>query len=474
MSFSSMPTLITAIGVAHSVHILSGFRVAFRRLGDRRAALVQTLSLVGTPCLLTSLTTSVGFASMSFVPIKSISHQGVYASFGVMAAFVAVASFVLRARVAILVAFAALFVWSAVGMARLVVDSNWLDDFSEDVPHKAIAIHIDEVMGGLTNIIAIFDTGQPDGIKEPSVLREIDRVQQWANGEDLVRKSYSIVDVLKDLNQTFHEDDPSWYRIPDSRELVAQYLIMYESAGGTEASSYVTSDYQRATLEMRLRIDTTSKTADLVDDVNALLATQPLEASTMTLTGIGALWVKLLDYIVTSQVQGFLTAFAVIGAMMCVLLRSFRTGVIVMLPNLSPVFLTLGFMGWAGILLDYSKVAIAAVAMGIAVDDTIHLIARFRHEFEQRHDYEAALRASLGDVGRALIITSVALIAGFLMLQASVLDTTATRGLLLAGTIAAALLADFLLLPALVLTFRPFGPEGERAGTGDAELREAA
>lgn len=510
MSFSGTPTLLTAIGVAHSVHILSEFRVRFAELRDRREALVQTLYLVGTPCMLTSLTTAAGFASMSFVPIKSIAHQGVYAAAGVMAAFVlsltllmallsfgrkvpkeekagatatedtlvvrsltAIAEFDVRHRLAILGLFGVVLLGSAAGITNLIADSNWLEDFSEDVPLKGITARVDEVMGGTSNLIFQFDAGKPEAIKNPAALKEIERVQAIVDADpDFVRKSYSIVDILKDLNQAFHGGDPAFYKLPESRELVAQYMLLYETSGGEEAEEYVTSDYQRASLEARLRLAMTSQTAALADRVTAALEEEPLEATTMSITGIGALWIKLLDYIVSSQIQGFLIAFSVIAVMMIAVFRSFSTGLLSMVPNLLPVVLTLGVMGWLGIHLDYSKIAIAGVAMGIAVDDTIHFVSRFRYEFGMRANYREALIAAMTDVGRALLITSVALVCGFLVLLMSVLDSQALQGVLLATTIVTALVADFLLMPALALTFHPFGPEREPAQS--IELREAA
>lgn len=513
LSFGATPTLLTAIGVAHAVHILSEFKQRFRELGDRREALIETIYLVGTPCLLTSLTTAAGFAAMGVVPIKSIAHMGVYSAFGVFAAFAlsltllmallsfgarhrepapevapdgsakggarvrrilaAVAAFDLRHRKPILVAFALLFAASGVGMTRLVVDSNWLDDFSDRVPLKRDTQVIDEVMGGMANLIYVFDAGEPDGIKEPAALREIERVQEIARAQGgVLRKTYSLVDILKDLNQAFHGGDPDWYRLPETRELVAQYLLLYETSGGEEAEEHVSSDYRRAGLELRVAIAPVSLTADLVGSIEAELEQHPLEATSVTLTGIGALWLKLMDYIVSSQIQGFLLAFVAIGAMMVAIFRSFSLGTIAMLPNLSPVAVVLGTMGFAGVFLDYSKIMIAAVAIGIAVDDTIHLVMRYRHEFQRCGNYAQALEEALVDVGRALFITSVALVAGFLVLTLSVLASEVTQGLLLATTIVVALIADFFLMPALVLTFRPFGPEG--ADERSQALREAA
>jgi len=516
LSFGSVPTLLTTIGVAHSVHILSEFRRSFLRLGDRREALVQTLQLVGVPCLLTSLTTAMGFIAMSSVPIMSIAHMGAYSAFSCLIAFLlsitvlsallsfgrrthpthtvqttrstrsthkstspkstsptgqsaveelsdrflgSVHDFVVRARRPILITSLAIFLASGIGITQLVAESNWFNDFSDSVPVKADTLRIDEAMGGLSNLILLFDGGEPDSIIEPAAMREIDRIQTWANQEDLVRKSYSITDIIKDLNQTFHANDPDYYTIPESRELIAQYLILYESAGGDKVYELVSSDYQRAQLELRLGMSSTAEVVLLKDRIENELALHPLTESTLEVTGVAALWLKLVGLIVTSQAQGFLVAFFTIAALMCGLLGSVKTGLICMVPNLVPVFLTLGVMGWMEIPLDYSKVFIAAVAMGIAVDDTIHLVLRFRHEFSLCGQYSKALRAALIDVGRALVITSISLIAGFQVLQLSVMDSSATQGILLSTTILAALIADFLLMPALILTFKPFGPE---------------
>jgi predicted RND superfamily exporter protein len=133
-----------------------------------------------------------------------------------------------------------------------------------------------------------------------------------------------------------------------------------------------------------------------------------------------------------------------------------------MIPNLSPVILVLGGMGWAGMPLDYYRLLIAPVAIGIAVDDTIHLLTRYHHEFLSCRDYEKALYASMEDVGRALFITSAILVAGFLMNGFSVMDSQKSFGMLLAAVIATALIADFLLMPALVLWLKPFGPESRQ------------
>jgi predicted RND superfamily exporter protein len=406
---------------------------------------------------------------------KAKQAQNAHAKGGkrVKTALAKIAAFDVRFRRSIIAVFALITVFSMIGITRLIVDSNWLEDFSDDMPIKGITERIDTVMGGTTNIIYLFDSGEADGIKDPDFLREIERVQALADEHGwLVRKTYSIVDILKDLNQAFHGGDPDWYKLPETRELVAQYLLLYEMSGGEETEEYVSSDYRRANLELRLKLAMTSETAKVTKIIEDELAVTPLRTSTMTMTGIGALWLKLLDYIVDSQIQGFMLAFCVIAVVMISIFRSFSTGLISMVPNLAPVIFTLGVMGWLGVPLDYAKISIAAVAIGIAVDDTIHLLSRYWHEFKVHGDYAEALKASMQDVGRALLITSVALVSGFLVFTLSVMDSQAIYGILLATTIVTALVADFLLMPALILTFKSFGRE--RAKESPVDLREVA
>jgi hypothetical protein len=257
--------------------------------------------------------------------------------------------------------------------------------------------------------------------------------------------------------------------LPETRELVSQYLLLYESSGGEETEEYVSSDYRRANLELRLKLAMTSETEKVVGMIDEELTSEPLQSSTMSMTGIGALWLKLMDYIVSSQIQGFMLAFCVIAVVMISIFRSLSTGLISMVPNLAPVVFTLGVMGWLDLPLDYNKISIAAVAIGIAVDDTIHLVSRYWHEFKVHGDYVEGLKASMQDVGRALIITSVALVSGFLVFTLSVMHSQAVYGILLATTIVTALVADFLLMPALVLTFKSFGPERAKASLADPD-----
>jgi predicted RND superfamily exporter protein len=497
--FGLMPTLLITVGVADAVHILSEFEIYHRKSGDRRDAVRRTLYLVGPPCLLTSLTTAAGFLSLSLSPVKTVAHLAIYSSAGVLAAFAAsvtilvaflafgrdpaterakrrleeqagraerfgrmlhsVASFVIRRRTWILVASAVVFVAAGWGIPMLTVDSNFLLEFSEDIPVRRTTQFVDDNMSGNYSIVYVFDSGEPDGIKNPAVLREIERVQKEAEKHPLVNKTYSVVDMMKDINQSFHNGDPTYYRIPESRELIAQYLLVYEMSGGEELRDYVTMDYARTSLELRCKMKETSLLRGIVDDIDAHLGEQPLDASTVSVTGIGALWLKFVEYITVSQIQGALIALTVVSLMMIVVFRSVKIGLLSMIPNIAPVVLIVGFMGWAGIYLDYYRLLIAPVAIGIAVDDTIHLMTRYHYEFSKSRNYERALYDSMSGVGRALFTTSAILVVGFMVNVFSVMDGQKSFGILLSSVIAVALIADFLLMPALILWLKPFGPE---------------
>lgn len=500
LMFVMVPTLLIAVGVADGVHLISEFQAFQTSTANRREAMVETLSHVGTPCLFTSLTTAAGFASMSVAPIESISHLAVYSAFGVMVAFflsitllfvfLALApdpkesgdiegalarakggrrfqafldyltDFVVAYTNPILAISALLFLFSLAGLVQIRVDSNLLNELSPKEPVRIATEYVDRVMSGALSVVYIFDSGEAEGIYNPEFLREVERVTEEAlKHDDVVSKAYSIIDVLKDLNRAFHGGDQAYYRIPDTRDLVAQYMLVYEMSGGEEVAEYVTGDFRSVNLELRCRSVPVSQMASMVNDVKAALAQQPLQHSTVKLTGVGALWLRLMDYITSSQIRGFSIAFVVIALFLCVIFQSFKVGMVAMVPNLSPVVLTLGVMGWIELPLDYVRLLIGSVAIGISVDDSIHSVTRFALEFRRLGNYEAALRASMHNVGRALIITSLVLIVGFLVYYVSTLDSLVTFGLLLAATVFIALIADLLLLPALILRFQVFGPE---------------
>lgn len=502
MMFGLIPILMIAVGTGCAVHIISEFHHHLPG-NSRREAMRRTLLIVATPCLMTTLTTMAGFGSNTASHIRTLSNLGWYAPFAVGASFVlsmtllmfilsfgkggehlppsdlhdeepkgwiaamldGISRFVTTYPKHIVVFFLLLTVISLDGVRRIRADSNFLEDFSDVVKVKQDTLAIDRTLSGTGSLVYLFDTGQPDGLKNPDVLREIERVQaELDKHPEIVRKTISIVDYLKDINRSFHADDPAHEVIPESQDMVAQLLLVYEVSGGKEISEYVSTDYSRARLEVNVRQTETSEYGKLDNALQAYLKEHPLQHSQISLNGVGSLWLKLMDYIVSSQIQGLLLAFAVITVMMCWTFSSVRVGLISMLPNIAPVFFTLGVMGWLGITLDFGRLILGGVGIGIAVDDTIHFVSRYRTEFALHRNYKKTVAVTMRSVGKPMLITSVVLISGFLMFSFSLMDSQIIFGRLLALIVFVALIADYLMMPAILLLAKPFGPEAEPAG----------
>ncbi len=501
--FLIVPTFLTAIGVAQSVHLITEFNLMRARGLDRREAVQQAMEHVAMPCLLAAFTTAAAFLVMATSKLRALSEIAVYQSVGVMLAFLAsitvmvcymsmgkdrphksldpserksgllyyllhrVAALNLKRPFAIMAVFGVILTGSMIGIGKLHVGFNFLEEFKPHTRFRLDTDHIQNVMGGMLNVVFIYDSGKADGIKSSEMLAHLEGLQAYAERSTIVEKSYSVIDILKDINQSFHGDDPAYYRLPESGELIAQYLLLYEISGGEELSDFVSGDYRRTALELRVDITDSRHIKALINDLERYMAAHPVSGAEIRITGMGLLWVRLASYIAESQMWGYGLAFIIIALVMCLAFRSVKVGLLVMIPNLFPAVLVLGFMGLNGMQLDYFKLMLATVAIGIAVDDTVHISTRIRKEFHRSGNYEEAIRTSLLSTGRALVITTIILSLSFLVYTISDMAILADFGILLSATMVSALVADLFLLPCLVLVLKPFGPEYGPATVSD-------
>jgi len=272
------------------------------------------------------------------------------------------------------------------------------------------------------------------------------------------------VDTVKEINRALHSNDKQHYRLPSSDEAVSQYILLYEASGGEELEKLVSGDVATARLTIYIR-STDSKTSKIFYDnlVNHIDSVIPDDYN-YQVTGMSYLTLKSMQYIADTQITSITLALVIISLLMLVVFGSVKVGVLSMLPNIFPILLTLGLMGWAGIWLDYVRTLIACIAIGLAVDDTIHFMARYRLEFGRLGKYEAALYATMAEVGRAITITTCVLVIGFSVLMTSQLNDSFYFGLLSCICIFIALMADYFICPSLLLKFKPFGKEFEPAG----------
>lgn len=497
--FGIIPTLLCAVGVAQSVHILLEFQRAYHQTGDRKAAVQIAIGKVGGACLLAALTTALGFLVLSVSELKVLGEMAYYAAAGVLFTFilsttllVAVlaggkktdgdhqltnkpTSSIVRPSIIwlvercitlnlnhpkkLLTAGTAVLLLSLVGISQLKVDFNFLTEFQPHVEWRQHTELAESVMGGILNVTYIVDADEPEGLKSPELLAAIDQFQRFAEQQPLVKKAYSIVDFQKDLNRSFHGDDPSWYRVPEDRDLVAQYFLIYEVSGGEELENFVTRDYSSSVVELRVEMTGSANIIALINTLDGYLADHPLPSASVRKSGIGLMWVKIAEYISDTQIQSYSLLFVMITVVLCIAFGSVKVGLLSMIPNMAPVIVVLGLMGWSDMHLDYMKLLLATIAISIAVDDTIHLIIRFRKCFLATGSYHSALRQSMRDVGPALIITTIILVGAFSCYLLSDMAVIASFGVLLSIAILVALLADLVFMPALLLVTKPFGPE---------------
>jgi hypothetical protein len=491
--FGIIPTLISAVGVAQSVHIILEYQRELAVSGDGRLAVKAAIGKVGGVCLMAAMTTALGFLVMSISHLKALSDMGVYAAMGVLFTFVlsvtllvvflsggkkapsekskasvnrfvgALVEYCIRmnlvhTRRLIWIGFSVLLV-SIVGLSFLKIEFHFMEEFKEHVEWRQHTEHAESVMGGILSVAYLIDTHKENGVKDPELLKAIDALQQFSEQQPYVKNSYSIVDIQKDINRSFHGDDMEWYRVADSKELVAQYFLVYEVSGGEELENFVSTDFSRTVLELRVEITGSRKIEKLMENIENYLVQNPLPGAEVRRTGIGLMWVKIAEYIADTQLYGYSLIFMGITLFLCLIFGSVKVGVLTMLPNVAPVLVVLGLMGWINMPLDYMKLLLATIAIGIAVDDSMHLVTRFRRRFLECGNYTQALELSMRDVGPALIITTIILLGAFSCYLFSDMQIIASFGMLLSIAIASALIADLLFMPALLLTLKPFGEE---------------
>ena len=493
--FLMLPTLICAIGVAQSVHMLMNWQQEYRTLGSPREAARVTLQHIATPALLCALTTAAGLIGMATSQLRVMKEFGIYSSVGVILAF-GVALMLLTCFAAnvkarpekikaagaahpkwlekivfgcletslaypkrVLAGSIAITAIAFGGIHFLHVDFNFAEELSPKIKWSQDTHKIESIMGGVLSVAYVFDTGKADGIQDPEVIRGIESLQDFAEQQGIVADTTSIVDYLKELNQAFHGGDKAYHVIPKERDALAQLLLVYEISGGKEMNDVRNIDRSKTVLNMRVKLVPASKIRELVDKMEAHIAAHPIPGANVELSGIGLLWVKIADYIANSQVSGASTSFLLILGFIAISFGSLRLGLWAMVPNVMPFLIVLGVMGYMGWNLDYFRLMLASVTMGISVDDTIHFLARLRVIFAEKGNYKEALRETMHEVGIPLTITSFALIVAFSSYLISEVTILASFGILLSLSVFVGWIVELLLTPTLMVLFKPYGPE---------------
>ena len=481
-----LPPLILVVGFAYAVHVVAEYQDLLRR-GYRDpeggGVVREALRHVALPVLLAGATTAAGFLSLAVSPLVAIREFGLYATAGVVATVLIslsfapavlqllppprrrqggvsagwfervagrVAEFDIRRRVPILLAGLAVALVAVVGVGRIRISTDVIRLFA---PESDVRRHFEAINAHLEGSDALYIVLSADyrnAFKEPVNLRIVEDLQRWLEAQPEIGGTTSLVDYLKLINRGFHDDDPAYLAIPESRRLAAQLLLF---GGNDELENFVDSRYQTVNIVARSKAIDSGDVTALVRRIESRLQEIPehLEAR---VTGNSVLINKTSDEIAFGQSVSLALAFLIIYAILCLLFMSFRVGLLALIPNALPVLVYFGTLGITGITLNTTTGLVACLVLGIAVDDTIHFLARFNTSAKRLADETKGIREALWVVGRPVTYTSLALCLGFLAMTTSELQNQREFGALAAFTLGFAWLVDVVFTPALAARMR--------------------
>ena len=477
------PTIVLMIVVANCVHLLVALQQRMRAGDSRHDAIVESIRLNLHPVFLASLTTALGFLSMNFSEVPPYRHLGNFVAFGIASSFVLSVTF-MPALLSFLPIRAAnarrfrgptigwladralryrkplLWVWVVVVPAMiLAIPKNELNDvlvhfFDESVEFRQDTDFMDERLSGNTLLEYSLHAPAEGGVIDPRFLAEVSDFASWYREQPPVRHVAVITDTFRQLNQSMHGDDPAFYRIPESQELAAQYLLLYELSlpQGLDLNNQI--DRSRSATRMSVSTETlySQDLLDLNARAEAWLDENAAHVADVNSSGPSALFAYIGQRNIRAMLLGTIVVLVAISAILLFALRSLRLGLISIVPNLLPAVLGFGVWGLTVGLVGLSLSVVVAMTVGIVVDDTVHFLSKYRRaRREYGQDPEQAVHYAFDTAGRALITTTVVLVAGFLIFVFSPFVPTAQVGVLTAMIIGFALVADLTLLPALLM-----------------------
>ncbi len=481
---AAAPTMIMTLAVADSIHFLVTLRHEMRVNGlAKYAAIVESLRINILPIFLTSLTTAIGFLSMNFSDVPPFHDLGNIVAMGVTIAFILSVT-VLPALIAILpfkpkpqttntvhamdslgefvVKRRKPLMWGMTGIIILLVSfipRNELNDefvkyFDETFDFRRATDFVTENLTGIYNIHYSLGSGESGGISNPAFLAKVDEFAQWYRQQPEVVHVNTITDTFKRLNKNMHGDDPTYYRLPEQRNLAAQYLLLYEMSlpYGLDINNQINIDKSATRFAVTLQNISTNQMLAVEQRAQKWLKDNAPESMQVHGVSSAMMFANIGSRNIKNMLLGAVIALILISLILIIALRSVKYGLISLIPNLVPTAMAFGIWGFFVGQIGLGLSVVAGLTIGIVVDDTIHYLTKYlRARREKGLDSTEAIRYAFRSVGLALWITSIVLIAGFLVLSQSHFYMNESMGIMTAVTIALALAADFLFLPTLLM-----------------------
>lgn len=476
------PVMILCMAIANSVHLLEAFVHGIGEGLSRRAAVAESLRINLQPVALANITTAIGFLSLNLSEVPPFRDLGNLVAIGVALSgllsltllptllcllpirvraragdhtgMARLGAVVLRHHRRLLVGGSVL-----VAIAVLFIPRNELNDvyshwFDETFQFRRDTDFMEERLTGLYAIDYVLDAGEAGGVADPAFLDAVDRFSQWLRQRPEIRSVSTITDTLRHVNMVINDGDEAFYRVPQSRELAAQYLLLYEMSlpYGLDLNNELNVDKSAIRLVARANSMATSEMLALERDIQEWLRTEAPAIASGGGTGTALMFSHIGERNIRSMLAATTLALVLISALLMLAFRSLRFGLLSLVPNLVPAATAFGlwglFVGEVGLGLSI----VTGITLGIVVDDTVHFMSKYlRARRERGLAATEAVHYAFRTVGRAMFVTSVVLVVGFLVVATSHYQVNAQLGLLTALVVGLALLADFLLLPGLLI-----------------------
>jgi predicted RND superfamily exporter protein/outer membrane lipoprotein-sorting protein len=499
---SATPILIMAVATGHAVQLLKRYYEEYFLLREttdlspkaaNNQAVITSLIRVGPVMIAAGLVASMGFFSLVVFKISTVRTFGIFTGIGVLAALIlemtfipalrsvltppseverkrekntriwdkltgAIASWVTGPRRRWVYGSVLLFVIIVTGgISRVTVDNSTKSYFSPDLSIEKDDISLNEHLGGTNTLYLLVEGASDDAIKNPKTLQAMEELQRFLENQPNVGKTVSLADFIKRMNQAMHGDDPAYYKIPDSQALISQYLLLYSMSGEPgDFDSYVDYGYRTANLTVFLKTDSSAYVNKLIERIHVFTAAHFDQNVHIGIGGSVPQSAALNEVMVYGKILNILQIATVVFIISSLIFRSVVAGTLVLLPLLVAVLTNFGLMGWSEIPLNFSTSLISAMVVGIGADYAIYLIYRLREELMMGIDEIMAVRRVIATAGQAILFVAIAVSAGYGVLLLSFgYNLHKWAAILIAAAMLMSSLSALLLIPALILTFRP-------------------
>ena len=492
-----LPSFLLAVGIGYSIHLLVIYYRHLHEHGDKGDAIAFAMGHSGLAILITSLTTAGGL--LSFVPVKvaPVSDLGLYGAAGVLLcvfftlvllpALLSVlpegkpavvadklymqetshprisfadrmlkgcGNFAVNQPWTVIVISTLIALMSSFGAAQLRFSHNpvaWLPD-NHSLRNATDAIN--DHMKGSAAIELVVERGEENAVKEPEFMKRLDEFNHFSEGTSYNRisvgKSSSVVDVVKEINQVLNEDQEEYYKVPMDRGMIAQELLLFENGGTDDLENLVDTPFSKARVTLKATWVDANQYTGLLLKLEKKIDELFGQEKSYVVTGLIPIMVKTITFVMEGMLISYLIAGVVITLLMIFLLADLRLGLWSMIPNFLPILAGLGLMGMLNMPLDAMSILVGSIAIGLAVDDTVHFMHNFRRNQHIHQDIQVAVEKTLTSTGRAMLLTTIVLCAGFFIFTISSMNNLISFGLITGMTIIIALLGDILLAPAMM------------------------